>query len=113
MSDQPMTPQSETPMNIYAEWLRERVKSINFAVYKGDFLSIANAIDTYQRDLAAERAKVEMLEQALQFYAAPGNWENDMAECHGAPVSVPWTAPVYGDNGDIARAALNEGKDSQ
>lgn len=40
--------------NLYAEWLRQKAGTLGMAAYKGDLLSIANAIDRYiaERDEA-------------------------------------------------------------
>lgn len=51
-------------------------------------------------------AEVEGLRTALEFYASEGSRENDHVEMGSTSVPVPYTAPIFSDCGQIARAAL-------
>lgn len=52
--------------------------------------------------------ELERKTKALEFYAAEGMWVEDIAPDPGAS-PIPFTAPVWCDLGDKARAALTQG----
>ena len=61
-------------------------------------------------EIEALRARIAVLEKAVDFYSAEGNWSDDQLDIGVGNTSVPWTAPVWSDRGRIAQAALKEGK---
>lgn len=61
-------------------------------------------IERLLADNAALRAQVESLREALDFYAAPGTYQNDLPD---PPVAeLPYSAPIWSDTGERARRAL-------
>ena len=65
----------------------------------------------WEATISTLREDVERLQEALGFYGREGTYQNDQIEAAGAPVSVPYTAPIFLDCGQIARAAFEEPSD--
>lgn len=113
---------AEAPRSsMYADWLREKAGVMHFAAYRGDLLSIANALDTLhaERDALtqrAERAERDCARALLQLDDALGRLQTlqDALDAAAGRVSG-WqpiaTAPRGAKGQAWMRLAWGEGED--
>lgn len=64
------------------------------------------SFDAAQSELTRLKDEMGVMREALQFYAADSNWDNDVIDAGGVLASVPWTAPIFSDGGKLASAAI-------